>query len=566
MLLRWLLSGLLVALAFPVFAQAADDAYIDEPTTSILEVTTGAVIKQRITQGWRPTTFAWRPGQNLLVHPVFAVSYVRNAGAHTRNALFESGITADTLELRRLAGWRIVSIEIYPTAFGKRYAGLFFKDARSANTNRYFENLTYVELVQALAQFRGRVIELDLVQLPQGSTAPQRFNGVMTKNEGASFLAAGVAVESDSRTLLETRRASDLAIRYDNSFVKYSFPHVPLLGQQRLTDEVESISGTQARNLEDGTRIDRLKYLPSNPNFIVTLRVNNRDAVTNRLHLIVAPAVSAQPFVYSRFGLYLRQVGGPVLVDHQSEKPFFGNPANMVLAHLHAVTFHSVNAFPTTRIGGPNGPLVRDVLRASMVGNDLAAADALLTNYGMNSIISSARAIGGVSNLTTLISPYRSTAPYGPVPRNQTTLKDLGILYQRVGDGLLGTVRTAYFRDNMLTDRNGSPFGPIIQSVRTELGLTTTQYNSWRARTTWMFKGGGTPRPNTQDTRFYAMAGQISLPFRSGTTHTNRRYVFGLWVQDANKTFNGIQTGSPAEYPTGELVRGIVRDSMRTYR
>jgi hypothetical protein len=112
----------------------------------------------------------------------------------------------------------------------------------------------------------------------------------------------------------------------------------------------------------------------------------------------------------------------------------------------------------------------------------------------------------------------------------------------------------------MRSEANSTPFNTVLNSVRTEIGISATQYNDYRNRIRYLWKAGNNAQNGVNG--YWSTAGQISLPLRSGKLILTRSYVFGHYVNGTTEDYSSTE-GFEA---MGETLREQIRSTMLSFR
>jgi hypothetical protein len=185
----------------------------------------------------------------------------------------------------------------------------------------------------------------------------------------------------------------------------------------------------------------------------------------------------------------------------------------------------------------------------------------LMDQYGWNVV--------GMSQNTGI---YHKLGVGGPSnnPANSATLTDLGILYEKFGQGQLlspSVTLAAYSRMLWNQGPNNSHgfFNAVTTVVNDEgaaVGLSGSNMNQFRNAIHVMMKAGDfTTGANIQ---YASIAGMIFLPFKSGNVITLRGYVFGSFLdQYTFANFSVASNGTPQI--TTEMMRDEIRAAAETF-
>jgi hypothetical protein len=323
----------------------------------------------------------------------------------------------------------------------------------------------------------------------------------------------------------------------------------------------------------------------------------------------------------AQVGLYLKQVGGPVLADLQGGVQFEPCSAIKALILLTAMqrvkagTLHlsdpvsfyykpgdNINNLtkgnpdvnpdsyahtPANRITETLGKLLERMMERS----DNRATQAIEQLVGRPAINATAQLAGMTGTV------FASTEGSG-VPGNFTTLHDLGLLYEKVMDGTL--LGTGAFRDEFrrrMTDENTGDledipfpegvFGAFVTVVRQEAAaklhksqndpavaqltnaFVAKMRNNWKGGSYDLFFGIDSGHARVDRT----VGGYVELPFKTDGKITPRGFVYGLFIENAVVPRNGSDDSGPALNQVnqawsdgqGELLREQIREALATW-
>jgi hypothetical protein len=252
-------------------------------------------------------------------------------------------------------------------------------------------------------------------------------------------------------------------------------------------------------------------------------------------------------------GLYLKQVGGPVLANLMES--FVYEPASSikVLAHLYAMTqvqngaaalTNSVQQYtngptscPDPATPGGTEPL-STALQEMMWHSDNARTREITDTFGDPSINAFALSIGMPNSRINHIIGCA-----GPVP-DQFTLVDAASLYENVANGTLltGTNQATFY--SLMAGKaefqaEGFDFTHLWDTdvpamiAQAAPNATPAQRQAWQNQMNLAYKAGSYIICGSscgQVTEYYSITGWAEIPFCSGGTTTLQDYVFGIYL------------------------------------
>jgi hypothetical protein len=284
-------------------------------------------------------------------------------------------------------------------------------------------------------------------------------------------------------------------------------------------------------------------------------------------------------------------------------------PASAIKAVMNLAVMRRVQAgtdslsSPFTYYNYPNGGTFANTKDACTVGTDEIAANVrsstldagkdrmmsvsdnpttrgVILRYGLQAIRDTARLTAGMSSTT--INQDHPGCGWSEGKKNETTLTDLGRLYEGVENGsLLGT---GSFRTEFYQPMSGGGFGgnpledSIVKVVNEEAALQQKSdiATSFAQGMQWRLKGGsydiGCPQTGCSTGLLYfrSQAGRLTLPVKTTpTTFGTRTYVFGRYVDSLNLGCSGCSTATTADNQLAlvdkELFREIIASALLTW-
>ena len=273
-------------------------------------------------------------------------------------------------------------------------------------------------------------------------------------------------------------------------------------------------------------------------------------------------ALMAKGVGQSDYGLYLAKVGGPELLGFNENFRFEPASAIKVLYLLYAMTQVQAGAdslsddfvyYPDP--SDPYNPGVcpdpawevpsdavhttlQAALTAMMDQSDNRMTRGMVLRYGISNVNSYAQSIGMTS---THLVQDRIGCLFVNGVRNQITLRDAGSLYSQVDDGsLLTPANESTFYSTMLGGAvpSASPLGDVVRQEAAKQGKSSDAA-SFIAGMSYREKAGNEFQCVSADCGtspmyldFTSVAGEMTLPFKSGGNLVPTDYVYGRFAND----------------------------------
>lgn len=345
------------------------------------------------------------------------------------------------------------------------------------------------------------------------------------------------------------------------------------------------------------------------------------------------------------FGYFLKNVGGQVLESYNSGLSFHPSSAIKTLYMIEALRLVNQDIFnpqplinlgtlvtvcPTTINAGGNQSCPNSFINATGGGNNdggNCTLDAITTDNcggqmltfglgvsicammkvsnnpttnaiqelvgngdpetGWNNMLNNAGNAIGLSAATTFDNRMGCGGPIND-PNNQTTLQDLGLLYEQMatnpnvlslgpmvpsGAFVFANTNAYLFMDNHTTPSElymaddpatavAVAVNPVVNEQAGEIGLSGSTTTSFRNAIRLVHKTGFNPGNGTRAFPFFAtIGGWISLPINGGAA--SRDYVYGVFINDLDA--NNLNTGNDLRDEAAELLRGVIRDALEDF-
>lgn len=536
----------LIALTtIPAFAAAED--YNGSLTGHLIYRHNTSQIKNMIVDGWRPTSIGYESSSSGVGY--FRVAYVQNSGSHYKECRFEGDSTEANIQAVRNAGWRIEDVEYQGAS---RWAGIFIRNVVNPRTTYWFTGHTAQSVANWLqANPTYRLLEIDR----SGTGANERYSGVYIRNSGGGYVAGyGWYPDATLATINSWADANDMRVvdldqgdtgRYAAVFEKAApGQRYYWFGAVSMTRCLELLEGTGLRAVQINPRI-------SNGQLTYSLTaVNNANAQSARLADFCFPNHNGvQGFYVQRVGSIATDVG----LNHN--RSFYPSSSIKTLIHYTGAATTAASQLNTRMISGQTMVARHENM---MFNSDNPDSNLLMDTYTIRTIESYAHSTLGMSSVTQLNHYFGFDGPYGDPPFNATTLVDMGKLYSAIRGNQLGSAKSTWLMSNMKNQSTENEFDTVISEERTRVGLSTAEYNDWRSRLLYIYKGGNSADPNNGVNGYWSVCGVMTLPFKAINLVTNRPYLFGHYVNRSTIHYTGHAT-------MRELLREQIRASMVTF-
>jgi hypothetical protein len=522
--------------------------YNGTPAGSQVLLQLAGSIKSFIQSGWRPTSIELETSIASLRY--YRVTYVQNTGTQYQEVRFESELTSAQLQTVVNSGWRVEDI----ATVGTRLSAILIRNTLNPRTTVPFWDWSVGQVQLWLAGNPSyRLLDLDRYTL----NGVERYSGVFLQNTGAAYTARWVWGSSSTWDQIRTSatqnnlRVIDLDRRPDGRYTwvgiaRKAGERYYYFGNRTLPQVLEFLGGygLRAHSLNETTVDGVRRYSGTAVNRVSTQAARLAELSASRHNGVQ--------------GYYLRQIGGATLVDLNGSLSMHPSSTIKVLLHFTGVHLTAANQLNTRRLTG--NQLMSSVHSQMMWFSDNTMANLCLDDYTIASIESVAHNTIGMSQTTQIRNRFGTGGPYSNDEITTTTLNDLARLYERVSNGHFDTTKDPWFRTNMISQANSTAFNTVLNSVRTELGLTATQFNDYKTRIRFLFKAGNNAQNGING--YWSTAGLISLPLRSGTLTVTRSYVFGHYVNGTTEDYSSTE-GFEA---MGETLREQIRSTMLTFR
>jgi hypothetical protein len=316
------------------------------------------------------------------------------------------------------------------------------------------------------------------------------------------------------------------------------------------------------------------------------LLINNSNAITTRVGEMLRSGTDGTK------GLYLEEVGGPVLANLMNSYQFEPASTLKVAVHLHTVQqirdnppgYHDtpIPAYPPLipPDSCPDEPssgtdTIFDADRRMMYYSDNATTRELVDFFGQANINTTMSSVGMAD------SSINHTFGCGGPPANQTTLDDLATLYRGVVNGTLldGYDRELFYLNMAGTYQfmiDGYDWThlvdtdiPLIIDQEAPAGMSTTLKDAFEEDVFLAYKAGNYTICTSSGCATYvahvSIFGHAEIPFCDGGGA--RQYVFGLFINDSTSEddLDATFTATKAELLREQIRAGLASCLPRVY-
>ena len=495
----------------------------------------------------------------------FAVATVRNEGVYKRGWYWYHGQTADQLR-EKIADkhGRLIDIESYSDGGSRRFAAVMVVNSGEAAKNwHWYQGVGLATLKARLAEHESRLIDLESYSVG-GET---RYAAIMIRNSGVDKSAwwwwrnvplskvqdnaASKGARTFSLDRLPNGNYNALQIKRKGEFSAYE----TVVDARRAGDFVSQNAGRI---------VDLDTYLVGGNRRYTVVINDNADAFNARVRSLARESSKLRA---GRFGMWVKQVGGPVSVSLGGDRVF--EPAS-VLKTLHHLVLHTRLEAGTESLGatigvpdkvtcpGPaaNEPTTATTVdaadRVMMANSSNTAATAFELRYTRSGLEAFAASIGAPS---TQIS---HTFGCG-TPANDTTLTDLATMIEGAANGTLlptASVRNRFF--DTMTQQSGLPDG--FDDLVTEEAVAAGKpgiVGDFLANSRRNGKGG-----SLSDVR--AAFGRMLIPFKSGGVVVQRAFSYGHFYNCAACPDDDAANDAYAKAAI-EKYRSAIRSAVATW-
>jgi hypothetical protein len=513
----------------------------------------------------------------------FTVTYVSDSGAYDKAWWWYYDVDETTLNnLLTANNARLIALKAYDIGSGQiRFAAVMISNTGADNKAWWwYYNATVPAVSSLLTTNNARLIQVNSY-VTGGQT---RYAVVMISDTGAddrTWYWYVNATVGDITTHINDHQARLIDLDRDPTTGNYNVIMNECLTNCPLWWWYVGSTGQQMldNNAQDGTRnIDTTSYPGCGGTCYSYLMINNSNDITTRVGQLLRNGTDGTK------GLYLKEVNGPVLANLEDGWVF--EPASTIKVVLHVFAMHqvqnnltqltnNVNKYVPPVSGScpgntPNGfESLGTALGEMMRHSDNTRTREISDTFGVGNIIGYAQSFG-MSN--THINHIIGCG--GPIP-NQTTLDDLGTLYEKVANGtLLNAANRSTFYSLMPGkaeyllegyDWTGlwSTDIPNLINQEAPIGMSAAQKQFLRSQMDLAYKAGNyklcTNGPCTTYVDHVTIAGWASLPSCSGAVMTHKQYVFGVFINNSTSDATSSATFNATK---SELLREQIHASL----
>jgi hypothetical protein len=501
----------------------------------------------------------------------FTVTYVPNTGAYFKNWWYYDNVDATALSTALTNNnARLTVLKAYDIGGGQiRFTAVMISNTGAdAKAWWWYYNQTTGSLTTAWQANTARITHVN-AYVTGGQT---RYAAIMISNTGADnkgwFWYVDATV-GDIVTAINTNQARLIDLDRDPTTGNYNVVMVSCSTGCPLWWWYVGSTGQQLldNNAQDGARIiDGNSYAGCGGTCYAYLMINNSNDLTTRVGQLLRNGTDGTK------GLYLKEVDGPVLANLEDGWVF--EPASAIKVVLHAYAMHQVQLGITQ--------LSNNVLKyvppvsGSCPGNTVNGTETLSTALGemmRHSDNTRTREISdtfGVGNIIGYAQSFGMSHTHinhiigcgGPIP-NQTTLDDLGTLYEKVANGtLLTPTNRSTFYSLMAGKAEYQLEGydwtglwttdiPNIINQEAPITMSTAIKQFYRNQMDLAYKAGNYKICGATCATYVdhiAIAGWAQIPFCSGGSFTSKQYVFGVFINNSTSdsassaTFNATKS------------------------
>ena len=498
----------------------------------------------------------------------FAVATVRNEGAYKREWYWYYGLTAGQVaaKLKEKTG-RLIDLETYLAAGARRFAVVMVANSGEAAKNwHWYHRLDGRQLSTRLRQHRSRLVDLESYSVG-GRT---KYAAVMIRNSGVDKAAwwywrnvplskvensaGGNGARTFSLDRLSNGRYNAIQVKRKSEFSDFKAD----VDERRLGDFVSQ---------NGGRIVDIDAYTVGGQRRFTVIVNDNADAFNARVRRIARESKRMRD---GRFGMFVKQVGGPVSVSLGADRAF--EPAS-VMKILHHLYLHTrLEANPPENLDAivqvpadvcPMGQSMAGSMtldeadRKMMALSDNPATFAIERRYGRATLNAFARSIGATSTqINHALGCWDNDST--------TTLLDLSRMIEGASGGSLlptESVRNRFF-DTLIQSQSVGPELAAVISEEAGLAGKPQIAQDFTNNVVVRGKGGGY---GLHGRVAGAGFGRILIPFKVDGQLQQRAFAFGHFY-NCEACRDAATTVEPAfRWASAETFRAAVRAAVATW-
>lgn len=516
----------------------------------------------------------------------FAVATVRNAGVYKRGWYWYYGLSASQLEDKIDAkNGRLIDLETYKVNGKRRFAVVMVKNTGVAAKNwHWYYAISSAKLKSRLKQHKSRLIDLE----SYSSGGATKYAAVMIRNTGVDksgwwywrnvplATVQASATQHGARTFsldrLPNGRYNAIQIKRKGEFSAYELN----MSARRAGDFISQ---------NGGRIVDIDTYTAGNERRFNIVINDNADAFNARVRSL---ARASSKLSAARWGMFVKQVGGPASVRLGADRVFEPASVMKTLHHLYlhtrleanpAENLNAIVAFPTCPPVGGTGEC-----GGAKAAKDICPTRSGVTSIGRMTLDNADRQMMSVSdNRTTFAIEQR----YGRATlntfagaigaartrinhnvgcwdtENETTLDDLSRMVEGATDGSVLTTaaaRTRFF--STMIQASSVPAG--LQTLIAEEAVLAGKAGiatSFVANTVYRGKGGGYGS-GARSVR--AGFGRIMIPFKAGGQVQKVPFAYGHFY-NCDDCSGDVATGDAYGKAAIEKFRAAIRAAVATW-
>lgn len=518
----------------------------------------------------------------------FTVTYVENAAQYYKGWAWFAGIDQPSLAAALATNnGRLLTLKPYDAGGGQiRFVAVMISNSgKDAKTWSYLTDASPDQIAGALAANNSRLMQLSSYLLGGRTHYAAVMVAKDARDPGFSWQTGQTAAQIAS--LVSSNNARLIDLDYNAADGTYNAVIMDCAGGCPASSFYTGQTQGQMQDLavQNGARIIDSSAYPGCGDLcfsfvLVDNSVPNLDgagaAATRVAQLLRTGGISGVQ------GLYLKQVGGPVLANLEESFAFEPASSIKVLPHLyamHQVQDGAANLTDSVQqyANGPNScpdpaqtgatETLSAALQQMMWHSDNARTREITDTFGAANINAYTVSIGMTATQLNHI-----VGCGGPIP-NQMTLSDLGALYEGVATGsLLTGANQATFYSLMAGkaefDTERSDFAHLWDNdipamiAQAAPAATPAQRLDFQNSMNLVYKAGN--YINCSDScahiaEYFSIGGWVRIPFCDGGSAAPREYVFGIFLHGAldNSYTDGKPTLAAQNFLTAkaELLR-----------